>query len=595
MQKNPSQSGTAKDEIKAVLQSGRRYFLVAGIFSLFVNVLYLAYPIYMMQVYDRVLSSGNKTTLLFLTIAAISGLAVLGLLDTARARILSRFNIFMDESLSKRIFSAMVALKVQNQGASPSQGMRDFESFRQFIAGPPVYALMDLPWTPIFLIVTFMLHPLTGMLAVGGTLVLLILMVLNQASTKDSLAEANGRAMHNHQVTDSTLRNSEVIQAMGLMPGLLKRWQLERTVMNDAHTHGSDLGGTFSGIIKFFRLAVQLSVVGLGAFLVIEQEIMPGSMFAGMILLSRALAPIEMAVGSWGSFVAARSARGRLEKLLAQIPEQEETISLPSPKGDISVEGVVHAFSNNQGSGKPFFNNLSFALPAGEQLGIIGPSASGKSTLMRLLLGVTRPTAGHVRLDGADVSSWNREEFGRHIGYVPQDVELFAGTVRDNIARFLEVPDELVIQAAQKAGAHELILRLPKGYQTDIGDGGAILSGGQRQRIALARAVLGNPRVVVLDEPASNMDTEGEQALMGCLKFLKQQQVTVILVTHAPSLLAFCDKVMIMGQGNIKAYGPRDEVLASIQKQHQAAQQAAKKPQQAAKPTPKPLQINPSF
>jgi ATP-binding cassette subfamily C protein len=548
------------DELASVLQACRRYFLTALIFSLAINLLYLASPLYMLQVYDRVISSASEITLVMLSIALIMTLGTLAGLDSVRARLLTRASIRIDRLLASRIVAATLELAARG-GTSRGQPLRDFDAFRQFITGSGVHALFDLPWAPIYIGVIFMLHPLLGSFALACSIVLILMALLNEHLVKAPLTGANEAATRNYAFTEMSLRNAEVVQAMGMMPGLLQRWSRDRNLVLERQSFASDRAATTSSIIRFLRLAMQSAILGLGAYLVIEHVTTVGSMFAASILLGRALQPVEQIVGSWRALTSARGAYRRVKDLLAASPLRDAALALPRPLGRLSVEGLSYIVP---GTNRPILRSVSFRIEPADVLGIIGPSGAGKSTLARQIVGILPPSAGAVRLDGADVSQWPRDSLGRYIGYLPQDIELFADTVAANISRFHNDSDQDVIEAAQLAGVHDMILRLPAGYETQIGDGGAVLSGGYRQRIGLARAVYGNPSFVVLDEPSSNLDSDGDTALIACIAELKQRGTTIVLVSHRPNTLTAVDKLLLLRDGAAEMFGPRDEVISRL-------------------------------
>ncbi|MFC3206376.1 type I secretion system permease/ATPase [Aquamicrobium soli] len=547
------------DELRHVSGACRGYFVVAALFSLAMNLLYLAAPIYMLQVYDRVVSSGSETTLVMLTVALLAALAALAGLDTVRARVLNRVGVRLDRLLAGRVVSAMV--EKFGGMAFGAQLLRDFDAFRQFITGTGIHAIFDLPWAPIYILVIFLLHPLLGFFALGSVVVLVVMMLANEWLVREPQAEAGTATSKTYGFTDMSLRNAEVIQAMGMTEGLLQRWGRDRARMVERQATASDRAATMHSVIKFLRMAMQSLILGLGAYLVINRMASAGAMFAASLLLGRALQPVEQTVGQWRALVSARSAYFRVRDLLLASPPAERSLILPRPKGSLSAENL-HFMA--PGNSKLLLRNVSFRLEAGDTLGVIGVSGAGKSTLARLIVGVCRPSGGVVRLDGADIWTWPRESAGRYIGYLPQDIELFADTVAANISRFRTGMDAEVIRAARMAGVHEMILRLPDGYETQVGEGGAALSGGYRQRIALARAVFDRPALVVLDEPSSNLDATGDQALTDCILQLKQQGTTVVIISHRPATIAAMDKILILRDGAVDIFGDRAEVLAKL-------------------------------
>ncbi|MGY3364438.1 ATP-binding cassette subfamily C protein [Bradyrhizobium sp. GM2.4] len=548
------------DELRRLLQGCQGYFVTAAIFSLAINLLYLAGPLYMLQVYDRVISSASEVTLLMLTIALLMALLALAGLDAVRARVLTRASIRLDQTIAARVMTAIIH-RSAGAGGARSQLLRDFDTFRQFVTGMGIHAIFDLPWAPIYIAVIFVLHPFLGAFALGCSILLILMALFNEWRVKLPLTEAGEAASRSYSFTEMSLRNTEVVRAMGMTEGLLRRWARDRTRMLERQVSASDRAATMQSIIRFLRLAMQSMILGLGAYLVIERLATVGAMFAASILLGRALQPVEQIVGSWRNLVSARGAFLRIRELLKADPQREVGLTLPRPQGRLSVEGLsyVPPFGS-----KPILRGVSFAIEPGEVLGIIGPSGAGKSTLSRHLVGVLAPSAGAVRLDGADVSSWIKTSLGQHIGYLPQDIELFADTVAVNISRFQEGEDREVILAARMADVHEMILRLPDGYDTQVGEGGAILSGGYRQRIGLARAIFANPSLLVLDEPSSNLDAEGDAALADCILQLKKRGTTVVIISHRPATIGVADKILVLREGVVEMFGPRAEILARL-------------------------------
>ncbi|MEH2568859.1 type I secretion system permease/ATPase [Bradyrhizobium sp. AZCC 2289] len=548
------------DELRRLLQSCQSYFATAAIFSLAINLLYLAGPLYMLQVYDRVISSASEITLLMLTIALLIAFMALAGLDAVRARVLTRASIRLDQKIAARVMTAIIN-RSASAGGARSQLLRDFDTFRQFVTGMGIHAIFDLPWAPIYIAVIFVLHPFLGAFALGCCIVLILMALLNEWLVKLPLNEAGEAASRSYSFTEMSLRNTEVVRAMGMTEGLLRRWSRDRNRMLERQVSASDRAATMQSLIRFLRLAMQSMILGLGAYLVIERLATVGAMFAASILLGRALQPVEQIVGSWRNLVSARGAFLRIRELLAANPERDAGLTLPRPKGRLSVEGLTYVPPL---SSKPILRGVTFAIEPGEVLGVIGPSGAGKSTLSRHLVGVLVPSAGAVRLDGADVSNWVRTSLGQHIGYLPQDIELFADTVAANISRFQEGEDNEAILAAQIAGVHEMVVRLPNGYDTQVGEGGAILSGGYRQRIGLARAIFANPSLVVLDEPSSNLDAEGDAALADCILQLKKRGTTVVIVSHRPATIGVVDKILVLRDGVAEMFGPRAEIMSRL-------------------------------
>jgi ATP-binding cassette subfamily C protein len=551
-------SREASDEFGRLLRPVVPFLGTAGAFSLAINLLYLAGPLFMLQVYDRVVPSGSETTLVMLTLALLMAYLALAGLDAMRARVLTRASVKLDRKIATALVTASIDQPI---GGARSQSLRDFDTFRQFVSGAGIHALFDLPWAPIYIAVIFMLHWSLGAFALGCSVLLVLMALLNEWLISKQLSGANAAAARNYSFTEMSLRNTEAIRAMGMTQGLLKRWGADRDQMLGRQVVASDRAGAIQSAIKFLRLSMQSVILGLGAYLVIERTVTAGAMFAASLLLGRALQPVEQIVGVWRGIVAVRGSLRRLQQLFAAIASRGPSLALPKPTGKLSVEGVSYVAP---GTPRPLLRNVSFEIEAGEILGIIGPSGAGKSTLARHLVGVLAPTAGTVRLDGADVAAWSRNGLGAHVGYLPQDIELFADTVACNINRFQPGDDPAVLEAARLAGVHALILRLPNGYNTAVGEGGAVLSGGIRQRLGLARAVYASPSLVVLDEPSSNLDADGDVALADCLIALKKKGVTVVLISHRPASIVTADKLLLLKDGAVELFGPRLDVLAKL-------------------------------
>lgn len=540
----------------------RAALIPAGIFSFFINALALVSPIYMLQVYDRVLSSRNLMTLLFLTLLAVFLYFVYGSLDALRARVLvrggARFENVLRAPLFETTFAAMLGRK---SGSSEAQPFRDADTIREFMTGSAILAFFDLPWVPLFIAVAFFLHPIFGWLAITASAITLAATILNEYSTKKLLHRATQASISAHADVSATLRNAEVMRAMGMASGLRERWEARRNDQIASQATASDRGTTVTAAIRSFRQIVQVFILGLGGYLCLQGELSAGGIVAASIIIGRALAPIELAVHQWKVFQNARGAWTRLQDLFRAVNQDQNRMPLPAPKGAIKAEQIVAAAPGDR---TPIVRGVSFRLEKAEALAIIGPSAAGKSSLIRVLLGVWPALTGTVRYDGFEVNQWNPDDLGRHIGYLPQDVELFAGSIAQNIARFREAEHTDVIRAAELAGVHEMIQQMPNGYDTQIGEGGQALSGGQRQRVGLARAIFGAPNIVVLDEPNANLDSTGEAALVAALRYLKAIGSTVIFVTHKTNMLALADKILLMEQGAVRLYGEREEVMTRI-------------------------------
>ena len=547
--------------LKEALAACRQGFVALFIFSMTINLLLLVSPIYMMQVYDRVLSSQSMDTLVLLTIIAMFGFGVLGALELVRGRLMVRVSTWLDRRLGGPVLTASIVGALRQGNDRTAQTLRDLSTFRSFLTGPSLFPVLDAPWAPVFLLVIFLLSPLLGVLATIGAAILFGLGLLNEKVTRDPLSAASKATMIAQYQAEASVRNADVIEAMGMMPNLVGRWEAGSAAAARLHALAGDRGATITAVSKFVRVGIQSLMLGCGAYLVIQHEATGGIMIGGSIILGRALAPVEQMIAGWRNLMAARGAFQRVKAALAALPPRNARTQLPAPKGRLSLEGVIF---QPPGAKEPVVKGVNFDLEPGEALALIGPSAAGKTTLVRLIVGNWVPQRGTVRLDGAELQSWDTDALGPHIGYLPQDVELFAGTVRDNIARMGEGPDAMVIEAAQRAQAHEMILELPKGYDTEIGDGGAFLSGGQRQRIGLARALYGNPKLIVLDEPNASLDSAAENRLMQTLFHLKERKATIILITHRLSLVAVADKVLLMKGGVAEAFGPRDAVMSKL-------------------------------
>ncbi|MDP1935171.1 MAG: type I secretion system permease/ATPase, partial [Nitrosomonas sp.] len=522
----------------------------------------------------------NEMTLLMLTLIMLGAYIFMGALEYVRSFVLIRVGAQLDMKLNKRVYTAAFEENLKQGNNNAGQALKDLTNLRQFLTGNALFAFFDAPWFPIYLFVIFMFHPALGAFALVGTTILFILAYINEKISHKPLAEANSMAVASTNVASNNLRNAEVIEAMGMLPNIQSRWYKLHSRFLNLQAEASEKAGIVTALSKSFTVALQSLMLGLGALLVLDNSITPGMMIAGSILLGRAIAPVQLLISVWKQIGSTRSAYERLTKLLEQNPAREAGMALPKPKGVISVENITAA---PPGGKVAVIKGLTFSLAAGEVLGIIGPSGSGKSTLARLLVGVWPAAAGKVRLDGADVYLWNKDELGPHIGYLPQDIELFAGTVSENIARFGEVHADKVILAAKRAGVHELILNMPSGYDTLLGDGGTGLSGGQKQRLGLARAMYDDPSLIVLDEPNSNLDDVGEQALLAAIIDLRKRGKTIVLITHRTSIISATNKLLLLHDGIAKMFGPTNQVLEALAQQQQQAQQALLAQQEARK------------
>jgi PrtD family type I secretion system ABC transporter len=551
----------AQKLLEETIYVARKGFYVVVLFSLCINVLMLAVPVYMLQIFDRVLSSRSTDTLVLLSIIIVFAILTLASLEAVRSNVMVRIGSWIDKRLAGTILMASISLPLKS-GKDPSvQSLRDLHTFRSFLSGSEIFSFLDSPWTPIFLIIVFLLHPYLGIAALIGAIILFTLAVVNEYVTRPLIIAASSANMQAMQQAEAAVRNADVIEAMGLMPNLVARWdRINHDVLNK-QASASYRSGIIIATSKFVRLVLQVSMLGTGAWLVILGELTPGGMIAGSILMGRALSPVEQAIGAWKSAIAARGAYDRLRQQLHTMPPRAESMDLPEPEGKISVEGLSYI---HPGQTKPLLRGINFKLDPGEALGLIGPSAAGKTTLARILLGNITPRIGYARLDGMDVAQWDPEDLGQYCGYLPQDIELFSGTVKENIARMGEGEPEKIVEAAKLAGCHDMILHFPNGYDTTIGESGASLSGGERQRIALARALYGNPRFVVLDEPNANLDAVGEEALLSAVKNLKEKGVTLVMIGHRPNVLQHVDKILVLRQGQVQDFGAREEVLARL-------------------------------
>ena len=547
-------------ELRSVRAQCRTHFRSVAIFSIFVNLLMLTGPLFMLQTYDRVLSSRSEETLVALLILITGLFLMMGLLEYARGRVLARAGAKFQSMLDMRVFEAVLRRSiVPAERARPNTAARDLDSVRQLLSGPAPFALFDIPWTPIFLAAIFIFHPLLGFLAVGSGAVLVILTLINQIRSRKPNGESTQATAEAENLGEALRQNAETVQALGMRREGMNRWRSFRDDALNKQIQASDTTASYTSASKSLRFYLQSLMLAAGAFLVLAQEISPGMMIAGSILLGRALAPIEQAIAQWALFQRAIKGWQSLGELLQKTPVEQQRTELPSPKGFIEARGVAVVAP---GEAVPALRNISFRVEPGQALGVIGPSGAGKTTLAKVLTGIWPPAAGKVRIDGAALDQWPIDGLGKFIGYLPQEIGLMAGTVADNIARLDPNPDpKAIVEAAKRAGAHELLLSLPQGYDTEIGAGGQRLSGGQRQRVALARALYGDPPVLILDEPNANLDAQGEQALVDAIRDAKTRGRTVIIMAHRPSAIAACDNLLLIDKGAQVEYGPRDDVL----------------------------------
>lgn len=562
-----SGGGVGSEELRAVLRELRGLILATVLFSIVVNLLMLTSPLYMLQVYDRVLGSGSEATLVALSVLVIFLFLAMGILEHSRSKVMAIVGARFQERLDRRVFTAAM----QRSSVAPNDSVaitsqRDLEAIRAFLASQVLLALMDLPWTPLFLAALFIFHPMLGWLAVGGGAILILVTILNQVMSQDPQKEAGATAIMAERMADQMKSEAETLQALGMSGAGFDRWQKARQRAQDWAIRLAGLSGGFGSLTKTFRLFLQSAMLGLGAWLVLQGQLSPGAMIAGSVLMGRALAPIEMAVGQWA--VAQKASEGwhRLSDLLGRIPNQPPRMALPRPRSLVEASGLT---VTPPGEHVPLLRMVGFELQPGQALGVIGPSGAGKSTLAKALTGVWKPAAGRIRLDGATLDQYDPDVLGRLIGYLPQRIALFDGTIAENIARLDGQADSArVVEAARKADAHDMIVRLPQGYDTRVSAAGGRLSGGQMQRIALARALFGDPVLLILDEPNSNLDNEGSMALNTAIRTMKAEGKSVLIMAHRPAAIQECDLLLVLEDGMRKAFGPRDLVLRQEVKNH---------------------------
>ncbi|HCG7987398.1 TPA: type I secretion system permease/ATPase [Vibrio parahaemolyticus] len=530
-------------------------------FSLFINLLVLAIPLYMLQVYNRVISSYSTDTLLLLTIIVLAALFTMSIIDIARAQMSKSFGFWMDAKLSVFMLKRSIQYQSHTGKSYTSQVLRDIQTIKSFLSSQAPYPLLDAPWTPLFILFVYLLHPLLGHIALLGSVVLFSLGLINELMTRKTMQESEVRAISHISSAELATQNANSILAMGMMNAFLEQWQSRVQSVSVLEERVAGKSSYMANFSKFVRGSLQIFLLGGGAWLVIQHEITAGAMIASSILMSRALSPMEQAIGTWRSAMSARTAYKRLKEIDGIVRQDESDMPLPKPKGHYELTGLTY---RHPGAAEPVLSSITLSIPPGVSVGVIGPSGTGKSTFARLLLGNIRPLAGKVTLDGMEVSTWASEDRGVHVGYLAQEVELFPGTIRENIARFKQEDPAKVIKAAQLAGCHELILKKNKGYDFIIGENGRGLSGGERQRIALARAVYGDPSIVVFDEANANLDGEGEAAYQRLIAYLKSQGSTIVVIAHNPSTLRQMDRLLYLADGRAKLYGARDEVLKRL-------------------------------
>jgi PrtD family type I secretion system ABC transporter len=555
------------DEVWDVIRASRRAFLSTAIFSGIVNILMLAGPLFMLQVYDRVLGSGSIPTLIALSMIIFVVYCYYGFLEFIRARMLVRVGRRVEETLRTRTFNAVTALAMARTNVTGSQPINDLSTIRQYLAGPGPLAFLDMPWVPVYMLIVFLLHWQLGVASLFAAATIFGIAVASEIVTRGPMAKATAATTKSALMVEEARRNSEALFSLGMRGTLRDRWDQVQQVALDQQTLANDAGGGLSAASRVVRLMVQSGMLALGAYLAILQEISPGTIIAGSIIMSRALAPIEQAVASWQQFLGFRKAFDRLTRTLQAVPKEMPKTQLPRPKGLLEVENLIVQL---MGTDKPTLLGLTFKVEPGTGVGVIGPTGAGKSTLAKALIGVLPIAKGTIRLDGATLDQRPIDELGRYIGYLPQDVQLFNGTAAENIARFDPKPEaEKIVSAAKMANIHDLIMRLPQGYDTPLGDSGSRLSAGQRQRLALARALYGDPVLLILDEPNSNLDAEGEAALVSALKQSLDRGAAAVVIAHRPSALAVIDNILVLTEGKQAAFGPRDEILKKVMQRPQ--------------------------
>lgn len=561
-----------KNELTEALLQYKKIFNSIGLFTAGINLLMLVPSIYMMQVYDRVLGSRNEATLFMLSVIALGLFALTAILEHIRSMIVIRMSEKIDGRLNKRVYTAAFEQNLKKSGGNAGQALSDLTTIRQFVTGTGLFAFFDAPWFPIYLFFMLVFNFWLGVFAFFAIMLVVVVAFINEFSSKKPLSDAQTLSVQSTSMATNNLRNAEVIESMGMLGSMRERWFDTHDKFLKLQSEASHKAAFFTSLGKFLQTTVQSGIIAVGAIIALEGHVTPGLMFAASILLGRSLGPVQQIIAGWRQSSGAYSAYKRLVQLLEENPPREAGMSLPRPKGLLSVEGVTGI---PPGSKNPVVHGVTFSIAPGDALGIIGPSGSGKSSLARMMVGVWPTVAGKIRLDGADIHQWNKDELGPSIGYLPQDIELFAGTISENIARFGEVDPEKVVKAAEISGVHDMVLRLPNGYDTVIGDGGAGLSGGQRQRIGLARALYGAPALIILDEPNSNLDDVGEAALGKAIINLRQNSQTVVLISHRPNILRTTNKLAVLRDGGLVAFGETQKVLQALAQQTQQAQQTA--------------------
>lgn len=565
-----------KGELADVIATFKPYFITIACFSAFINLMLLVPSLYMLQVYDRVLSSRNVSTLAFLTLIIVGAYVVMSALEYVRSLMTVRISSQLDMKLNQRIYSAAFQQNLKFVGTNAGQALQDLTTLRQFLSGNSLFAFFDVPWFPIYFFIIFLIHPYLGIFAIVGAFIHILLAILNEKTTKKPLSEANAMAVTATNLATNNSRNAEVIEAMGMLPNFTKKWFGLHAKFIQLQAQASESAGLIASITKFVRISLQSLILGFAALLVLDEKISAGMMIVSTILMGRTLSPVEQVINIWRGLGNTMSAYRRLNELLTANPPKPSHMTLPKPEGKLFVENVT---ATPPGASKPSIMNLSFSVLPGDVVGIIGPSGAGKSTLARVIVGIWPTLAGKVRLDGADMFEWDKAELGPYIGYLPQDIELFGGTVSENIARFGEVDADKVVEAAKLAGIHEMVLYLPNGYDTQLGVNGAGLSGGQKQRIGLARALYNDPVLIILDEPNSNLDDYGEHALINAIGHMKKTNKTVILITHKVTTLAATNKLLVLKDGVAQTFGETKAVMAQLNEAMQQAKMQQRKSQ----------------